>query len=182
MIRKQAVSALTLLLSVTLVSVVRADDSSVKRVIQAKYQSMADSIRHKDAKVMMSCLAPDFTNIDERGGKTTRSQFEKQMTDVISSIKRVDRISFDVEKIAVKGSEAIVDCRSRFLMQIVDNQGMFGPKGRQHQLEVDSLDKETWIKSGSTWLLKSSITGAGGKFLVDGKAPGPPKAQPVKKK
>ena len=170
MVRLKWTSALALFFTAIPSTASIADDAAIKREIQAKYQAMADSIRHKDPSAMMKCLAPDFTNVDEHGNKSGRAQFEKQMAQMMSTIKRVDRISFDVAKLTVKGSEAVADCHSKFLMQTVDTQGTMGPKGRHHQIEADMVDKETWVKSGKTWLLKSSATQAGGKFLVDGKA------------
>src|SRR5262249_9718136 len=156
------------------------DDAATKKEIQAAYQRMAAGIRNKDLKSTMDCLSPDFVNVGENGRKDTRAQFEVEMRQMIASIKRVDRLSFNVEKIIVKGSEAKVDCRSRMLMQIMDKDGNFGQKGRSHQLEADTLDKETWVKDKKGWLLKSSVTQPGGKFLIDGQAPAMP--QPPSKK
>ena len=143
-------------------------DEAVRKNIQAQYDRMSDGFLRKDARPLMQMLAPDFTNAGRGGGKQTREAFVKQFQEMFGTVRRVERSSSKIKTCQLKNGNAVVEVNTRMKMTAFDKTGMWGSKGKDVTIEGDMMDRETWARYGSRWLIRHSQT-LGGKFMVNGK-------------
>ena len=145
------------------------DDSGARKEIERAYDRMAAGFLKKDARPLIDVLAPGFTNAEPGGKPQSRKQFIESMKGYMAMTKSVDRSEIDVKKFTLKGGKAVADVRSVMKMTVDNSSGTFGKTGKTAVLEMDMMDRETWVNMKKRWLLKRSESLPGGKFLVNGK-------------
>ena len=140
--------------------------------IQAAYDKMCAGFMRKDAGPLIAMLANDFTNSEPGGTPQKRDAFIKDMKGHMASTKKMERCAIKILKFSSNAKSAVADVRSELKMLVADSSGMFGAKGKDVTLEMDMVDRESWVRAKSGWLLKKSVSLPGGKFLVNGKPMG----------
>lgn len=154
-------------------TIARADDAAVKKELTALFGKFAAAFKKKDVKTALSFFAPDYTA--KEGGRTvTRAQVEAQMNLAMANLKSVDKLTWDIQKLAVKGNVATVEALEMMSATVVDTLGQMGPKGQTHKLKDVERTRDRFVKTPKGWLLKSSQT-LSAEITVDGRkvTPGP---------
>jgi ketosteroid isomerase-like protein len=145
----------------------RADDAAVKKELNALFGNFAAAFRKKDVKTAMSFFAPDYTATE--GGRTlTRAQVEAQTAMAMSRLKSVDALSWNIQKLTVKGSTATTVALESMTATIVDTEGQMGPKGQTHKIKDVERTRDRFVKTSKGWLLKHSET-LSADITIDGK-------------
>jgi len=161
--------ALGAILVTSLVAIAAPDESAARKEIKGAYNRMAAGFLKKDPRPLIEVLHPGFTNEEPGGKPQSRKQFIESMKGYTAMTKSVDRSEIIIKKFTVKGSKAVADVQSIMKMTADNSSGMFGKVGKTAVLEMDMMDRETWVVSKNRWLLKKSVSLPGGKFLVNGK-------------
>jgi len=134
-----------------------------KSEIQARYNAMAAAVKKKDFDGSMAFLTKDYVDIDLKGKKHSRKEFEALIKQQFELPLKMTTFDIKVTKATVKGAEVIVDNSSKLVFTITD------PKTKKtHKLEQVATARDVWIKPKDAWLLKSSAT-LTQKRTVDGK-------------
>lgn len=128
----------------------RADDSSVRAALQARYAAMKTAMVERSPKGIAALLAPDFISIDSSGHSESASEM----------IQEVDGLPKDPSKastttllsVTVAGNSAVVD--QRYEMKTVKTAA----DGSKDSIRLVTLSTDTWVNANGVWLLQKTIT------------------------
>jgi ketosteroid isomerase-like protein len=124
--------------------------AAIKAELQAKYDQAVKYTRAKDVKALMSMSTRDFTVTMMNGQTYDRAETEKTMRQSFSSIKSVKTSKSQVT--AVKPS---ADGKSVVASTVNIWEGKIqAPDGKVHTMKQQFATMDTWVRSGSTWLMK----------------------------
>jgi hypothetical protein len=150
----------------------RADDAAVKKELTALFARFAAAFKKKDAKTALSFFAPEYTA--KEGNRTVnRAQVETQTTEAMQRLKSIDTLTWDIQRLTVKGNQATTEALETLVATVVDVAGNMGPKGRIHKLKDVERTRDVFVKTPSGWLLKHSET-LSARITVDGRSLNPP--------
>lgn len=155
----------------------RADNAAVKRELTALFVKFSIAFKKKDVKTALSFFSSDYI-ATESGKKITRAQVESQMTLALANLKSVDTLTWDIEKISVKGGQATTEALETLSATVVDTVGTLGKKGETHRLKDVERTRDVFVKTPKGWLLKRSDT-LFANISIDGRKFVPP-ASPAK--
>ena len=145
--------ALALLAASTLLpSLSRADDATTRKAIEKQYAKIGQAYKTKNIKPIQDVSTPDYTLTAPTGQIATRQQMEQQFGTAISFIQSITSAGTKISKISVKGNGATVDALETVNGIVADPQ----TQGKTHTLGLSNQYRDTWVKSGSTWLRKHS--------------------------
>lgn len=139
----------------------RADDASVRKSLTANYLKISEAFRKNDIAAIANLMTPDYVAVQPKGKKLSHDE-------VLTSLSRQRQVLVNVDwqrkigKLTVKGNEAVATIQSRMAGIMAD------PNGKHHNILMMSSSKDTWVKAGAGWKLKSYqfLTGA---MALDGK-------------
>lgn len=154
-------SILALSLLIMGAPVVQAD---AKADLQKLYTGLAASVKKKDLKTCLSYLAADYTDVDQKGKKQNRKEFEGMVKAQFAAPITVKSFNIKVTKVTPKGADLIAENTATMVLTFQNPQTK-----KASTIEQTSTSKDTWVKSGAKWLLKSSTT-TSQKRKLDGKA------------
>lgn len=146
-----------------LIASASADDlGAFKKWYMAGAPAAKKAMEGKDLAFFQKCSTADFTYTS--GGQTQKKK------DALSGLKMM----FDSSKtikytFKITGFKKVKNGFAVTLDNHYEMVTMPGPDKKTHLMVMDQTSKETWTKSGKTWLL-SNITDIGkGKSTMDGK-------------
>lgn len=160
---KLTIRGLVPMAALLLVSSAQADDlADFKKWYTAGLPQMKKAMEGKDLAFFEKCSTADFTYTS--GGRTSKKKEAmvglKQMFDQTKSLK----YTFKITGFKKTKSGMVVTLTNHYEMTM-----MPGPDKKTHVMVMDQPSRETWKKSGKTWLL-TNITDVGtGKATMDGK-------------
>jgi hypothetical protein len=167
-LRIRTCSALFVAMAFTLLPVYsRADDAAVRKELTALFSRFAAAFKKKDVKTALSFFAPEYS-AKEMGRTVTRADVEKQMNQAMANLKSIESLSWDIQKLTVKGNTATVEARETMNATVVDNLGNLGPKGQTHKIGDVERTRDVFVKTPQGWLLKQSET-LSAQVTIDGK-------------
>lgn len=140
-----------------------AVQADAKSDLQKLYDNLATSVKKKDLKGCLAYLAPDYTDTNETGKKLNRKEFEAMVKQQFAAPITVKTFSIKVTKVTPKGSDLIAENTSKLSLTFANPQTK-----KNSTMEQTSSSRDTWVKSGGKWLMKSSTTVSTKRFL-DGK-------------
>lgn len=133
----------------TVSSLAHADEKAVKSILIANYAKFAAAFQKNDIEAMSNMLTQDYTTIQSDGNKIDRATviaiFRQQRKSLLSTT-----MNSKIDKLTVQGSKAIVIVHIRTAGVISDAQG------QHHTLVANAVSRDTWVKTGSSWKLKSN--------------------------
>jgi len=128
-----------------------ADEKEVRSVLTANYARFAAAYHKQDIEAMSNFLTQDYTATQFNGQKLSRAATIAAIRQQCASMTSAT-MAHKIDKLTVKGSEAIVIIHARTSGTISD------PQGRHHMLVAVGVSKDTWAKTGSGWKIKSEVT------------------------
>ncbi len=147
----------------TACSLVRADtEASVRKQLQANYDTQAAAFRSRDVARLMSLAAPDVVVKLPNGNTMVRSHIERDAKTEMSRIKSVRTVSNRILRLEVHGNTAVVAAESHAVYTMVANK-------KEHVIDRTLRGRDTWVKTPHGWRLKmeDQVQAA---ILVDGHA------------
>jgi len=150
-------------LATSVPKVAAADNlTQVRKDILAGYLHKDTSTNRKDLTGMMSVYAPGATVIHPGGKVVTTSEMEKQLTNILPTIKSVAEHEV-VKDISLKGDTALVKS-AKTSTTVTEDATSHKPEKVVQNVETE----DTWVKIGNKWLIKE-IRVLSAKATVNGK-------------
>jgi len=155
---------LTLAITVAGINPCFADDAATRKAIDKQYAKISQALKARNFKAIDTVTAPDYTVKLSEGQVATWPQIKAQVAMQLSFLQKITSASDKITKFAVKGNEARVDVTESIAGVVGDPQ----TQGKVHTMVVGTQYKDTWVKSGDSWLRKHSDVLAG-TLSMDGK-------------
>jgi hypothetical protein len=127
---------------------VRADDSSVRAALQARYAAMKTAMAERNSKAIAALLAPDFISIDSSGQSENASEMIQEVDGLPKDPSKVSTTT--LLSIKVAGNSAVAD--QRYEMRTIKADGS------KDSVRLITLSTDTWVNSNGVWLLRKTVT------------------------
>lgn len=128
-------------------TVLRDKSKPVRRALEAQYAKLAEAIRNKDFDAFQALRTPDFSTKGLNGAPQSAAQMTARARALLGNIQPPIDVSFTIDTINVRGSEAVATIRQRFSrMQMV--------AGQLRKVETSVTQDETWVQTANGWKLK----------------------------
>lgn len=141
-----------------------ARSDSVRAVLESAYQTNIDAFKRWDVAGVMALRAPDFHTVGADGTTRDRAAMEQYTIGIMNGIKKWNELTLTIDSLTVVGDTAIA-----IVSQHLDRMGL-RPDNQVHHVETWVTQRETWIKSGSKWLMWRVDQLRNQRRLVDGQA------------
>ena len=145
----------------------KATDSvaMAKQQLEARYAENEAGFLARDSDRVMRLRHPAFHTITPDGRVSAREQMYERTRNFIGRIERFDSLSEKITALTLVGdtAHAIVDQRTV-------RQQRF-PDGTLHQVQTSAVQRESWVRTPSGWLLWRVDQIKPGPTLVDGRPP-----------
>ena len=141
-----------------------ADEAATRKALDSQYAKISQAYKTKTLKPLQDVTSPDFVLTVPGGRSITRQQAEQQMTTYLSFIVSVTNAKEKISKVTLKGNEATVETQETIEGVMADMQS----QGKTHSMGMTNQNRDTWVKTGGTWLRKHS-TILKGTLTTDGK-------------
>jgi hypothetical protein len=137
----------------------------VTQQLEARYAENEAGFFARDPDRVMRLRHPAFHTITPDGAISTREQMYDRTRNFIGRIERFDSLSEKITALTLSGdtAHAIVDQRT------VRQQRL--PDGALHQVQTSVVQRESWVRTVTGWLLWRVDQIQPGQTLVDGKPP-----------
>lgn len=130
----------------------RANDAAVRKALVAQYAAMNRGAKSKDLNMMLKPLAPELM-VTLPGGKTVnRAQTVVMLKQELAVVSSVQQSTTRIDKLSVKGNTAVAMVAEQVVGTVAT------PDGKTHKLNDSTSSRDTWIRTSSGWLMKSSVT------------------------
>jgi ketosteroid isomerase-like protein len=129
---------------------VRADDAAVRKQLNGQYAKLAAAFKSKNANAVMALGTPDFSMKERNGVVSDAKASTEGIKQMFAMVKSFNRVDMKIHKLAVKGNQAVATTT-----YVYDSQTPPDPKGKSHRMVSKGLTKDTWVKAGSTWKVRS---------------------------
>ena len=162
---KTSVLILTLLAGCALASANRAaaDRVTDTRVeLERWYAENSEAFQRWDLQAIMALKAPDFHSITPDGVTHDRADMERYTEGLLHGIRKWNALTFSIDSLHVVGDTAVA-----IVSQHVDRMAL-RPDNQVHHVETWVTQRETFIRSGTRWLLWRVDQLRNQRRLVDG--------------
>gem|GEM_PF-1087997 len=119
-----------------------------RRTFENLYDKRARAIRNKDFKAVMEFFAPYYSTVLPNGKTLNYEQIRDDVRRGMKKFVSVSNMNFTIEKLTVRGDQAIVDARQDF------SRKQKLRDGKTHTIIISVLQRETWTKTAWGWKLK----------------------------
>jgi ketosteroid isomerase-like protein len=160
-----------LLLAASLLQASSADVYSAQADLQGLYDEISQAslqfLTEADIDGFHQVMyTPDWVLIDAGGQQHTWSQVREQAVQALNEIHH-DPMVQSIQKLTLTpgGATAVVNVTT--VHTIVDDQGKYGQKGASHTLTATTPFRDTWVKDGDRWKVKSRQQTGQPKVVVD---------------
>ncbi|MFN2565535.1 MAG: nuclear transport factor 2 family protein, partial [Gemmatimonadaceae bacterium] len=141
----------------------QALEADVRREIERVNAENAAAFKRWDVAGIMALRAPDFHTITPDGRRSDRAAMETYITGLLNGIRKWNDITVTIDSLTVVGDTAVAIVR-----QYLDRMAL-RPDNQVHHVQTWVTQRETWIRSGSRWLLWRVDQLHDQRRLVDGK-------------
>jgi len=127
----------------------RADD--VKRVrneLESNYTRIVEGFKKNDPEIWVSYLMPDF-KLTLFNGSVQDRQWAVNYVRNNAKTFQVKTLNMLIKELTTEGNDAVAVIEQKSSREFTDEQR------KPHRLDVDALQRETWTKTPSGWMLKS---------------------------
>jgi len=97
---------------------------------------------------------PDWVFVDDEGHRHPWSEKRAQAVQALDQ-PRVDSIQQTIQKLSTAPDGATATTKLTVVRTVVDEEGKYGKEGATHTLTEATTFRDTWVKSGESWKLKS---------------------------
>ncbi len=142
----------TLILCIAAVPFRAAADAAAdaRKQFQAIYNKDNAAVMRGDLMAALYSTTQDFVSIDTKGRKTTRSEMEKKIPQVLGLMKDI-KSNTTVTKVILTGKNARVMIKEHAEATITNQQTK-----KPGKFVVDGTGEDLWTKTGQGWKKKSS--------------------------
>ena len=139
--RQSAISAI-LLLATTLVIVVRADETDIRKELEHIGNIQLQAFNRKDVKAYLKYIAPNYstTTLEGYTSRQPRPQLERETLSDMENTISIDFVIRDIKEVKVKGGEIVVVVSQKSSRVLKD-------EGSRHKWETSVVQREKWIKT-----------------------------------
>jgi ketosteroid isomerase-like protein len=141
----------------------QAAQASVRADLERRYAENAAAFMKGDIQAIMALRAPDFHTVTPDGVTQDRAAMEVYTQGLLNGIKKWNKITLTIDSLEMVGDKAIV-----IMSQHLDRMAL-RPDNQVHHVETWATQRETWVRSGSQWLLWRVDLVRNQRRLVDGK-------------
>jgi ketosteroid isomerase-like protein len=145
----------------------RTGNTSVLREVRAElenaYKENAAAFERSDVAAVMALRAPDFHTVTPDGAMQDRRAMERYITGFMNGVRKWNAQSVTIDSLEVRGDTAFA-----IVTQHLDRMAL-RPDNLVHHVETWVTQRETWIRSGSRWLMWRVDQLRNQRRLVDGK-------------
>lgn len=127
---------------------------SPQKELEAAYSRFNEALKRRDALALSDLLAPDFQETRMSGAVKNRSEAEAGYRKLAEDWVRFDSQKIEIDKITLKRAVATVIVNKISSGIMSDRAGIYGPKGKTHRATADTMDMDTWVRTGQGWKLK----------------------------
>jgi ketosteroid isomerase-like protein len=128
------------------------------------YAENIEAFRRWDLPGIMSLRAPDFHTVTPDGLRRDRAAMERYTEGLLNGIKKWNTLTFTIDSLRVLGDTAVA-----IVSQHVDRMAL-RPDNQVHHVQTWVTQRETWIRSGTRWLLWRVDQLRDQRRLVDGRS------------
>jgi hypothetical protein len=136
---------------------------AIRAELTARYAENAAAFMKWDVPGVMALRAPDFHTVGPDGRKSDRAAMEQYTQGLLNGIKEWKKLELNIDSLDVVGDTAIVT-----MTQHLDRMAL-RPDNQVHQVETWATQRETWVRIGGKWFLRSVDQVRNQKRLIDGK-------------
>ena len=143
-----------------------AQDSSLKvvhRELAARYLENEAGFFARNADRVMRLRHPDFHTISPDRTVSNRAQMYERTKAFIGRIERFDSLSETITALSLSGDTA----HATVLQRTLRHQRL--PDGQLHEVRTSVVQRESWIRTKTGWLLWRVDEIKPGETLIDGK-------------
>ena len=97
---------------------------------------------------------PDWAFVDAAAQRHAWPEIREQAVQALNG-PRVDYVYQTIQKVSLVPEGAAATTKLTTVRTIVDDEGRYGRKGATHTLTESTVFRDTWVKSGESWKLKS---------------------------
>lgn len=144
-------------------------NSDFKRFMLRTIPKLERAFDHKDLSFFEKISTADFTET-EMGQTYTKAQSMSQMKAGNNQAKSI-HAKFKLLTSSVSGNTAM----AMTFGHITTVMKPHGPKDKAHRMSMDMWGKETWVRSGKSWMIQKLEEAKPSKMTMDGKAIDPSK-------
>ncbi|MBA3257325.1 MAG: PilZ domain-containing protein [Pyrinomonadaceae bacterium] len=119
-----------------------------RRTFENLYDKRARAIRNKDFKAVMEFFAPYYSAVLPNGQTLNYEQIRDDVRRGMKKFVSIINMNFTIEKLTVRGNQAIVDARQDF------SRKQRLRDGKTHTIIISVLQRETWTKTAWGWKLR----------------------------
>jgi ketosteroid isomerase-like protein len=121
--------------------------STLKEVIQNHYNAFSDAVSSKDAKFFESYFQPGVTVTFPNHEIKNRDDILKGISDLLKNGSRL-RWTNKVGELHMAADGVLVQVQSHF------SGRMKGDDKKNHRLDIDGINADTWTQDNNKWVLK----------------------------
>jgi ketosteroid isomerase-like protein len=127
------------------------------------YAENINAFRRWDLRGVMALRAPDFHSVTPDGRTHDRAAMERYTEGLLNGIREWNKVTFAIDSLRVVGDTAIA-----IVSQHLDRMAL-RPDNQVHHVQTWVTQRETWIRSGTRWLLWRVDQLRDQRRLVDGR-------------
>ena len=140
-----------------------SDINEVRAELEKAYKENTAAFERFDVAGVMALRAPDFHAVTPDGVTQDRRAMELHITGIMNGVRKWNRMTFTIDSLDVRGDTAFAT-----VSQHLDRMAL-RPDNLVHHVETWVTQRETWIRSGSRWLMWRVDQLRNQRRLVDGK-------------
>jgi hypothetical protein len=144
--------------------VAKADD---KKDIEALYARLSKYIKDNKSDAILDLETPDFKAKTIDGKTKTGKELAEQMK-MEGAHEKVKKFDIKIASMKIRGKSASVDTTFDVISEIVDAEGMMGPKGKKHKMSGTGAIHNELVKTKDGWKCKA-LEEKAMKMTMDGK-------------
>lgn len=135
-----------------------------KKFLDKEGPNVMKAFKNKDIKYFERMSTSDFTYKEFGKPATNKKDSLAGMQMMFGMMKTIDA-SYTLQSVKVNGNSATVLLTSR-----IKGVTKADPRTKkEHKMDATTYEKETWVRNGKSWKLKSIVETKQSKMLMDGK-------------
>lgn len=138
-------------------------DAETRAQLERLYAENNNAFLRWDLPGVMALRAPDFHAMTPDGLTNDRATMERYIEGLLNGIRKWNTLNFTIDSLRVVGDTAFA-----IVSQHLDRMAL-RPDQQVHHVQTWATQRETWIRSGTRWLLWRVDQIRDQRRLVDGR-------------
>lgn len=136
--------------------------AQARRELERAYQANTAAYMAHDLAAIMELRHPDFHSVTPDGARRDYTAMRTYIEGFLNSVKKWNRVSFTIDSLTLAG-----DTAHAVVNQYVDRMAL-RPDNQVHHVQTWVTQRESWIRSGTRWLLWRVDQLRNQRRLIDG--------------